>query len=132
MNPDYDQLIDALFAQLGMAAVHSDDGIYSLDVDGRLQIMIGLHQETWLLLFWRAERLLTPSTNLFGQTWPAHVQGELEGHSILWSQQRLAGMTVLELQRWLEQFIEDAAARLDASHADAKLAPYSWQGAGLV
>jgi hypothetical protein len=113
MSRHYHLLIAELFAKLGLTAIPSEDNSYSLEVDERFQVMIGLYEEQWLLLFCLLDQTLPPSANLFGEVWPAHIQGTLEGQSAVWSKQALSDLTVTELFLWLERFIDDIAQRLD-------------------
>lgn len=120
-HPTYRELVEGLFDRLGIAAHPSEEGIYTLLVDGRLQVMIGCYQEQWLQLYCELGVHLPPSDNLFGAQWPAHVQGSLDGQAVLWSQHALALLDQGELEAWLERFIDDAESRLAPPEAHAPL-----------
>ncbi|RAX13552.1 CesT family type III secretion system chaperone [Photorhabdus bodei] len=112
MTHDYHQLIEALFSKLGVPEPPTDDGIYTLEVDGRFQVLIVCYHDNWLQLFCELGPEVSHANNLFGQHWPAHVQGDLDGQAILWSQRPLVEVDVTELQAWLERFIDDIEQRL--------------------
>ncbi|RSM27010.1 Tir chaperone family protein [Aeromonas salmonicida] len=115
----YHTLVRGLLSRLGITIQPSDEGVYALLVDGRLQVMIGCYQEQWLQLFCELGPCISPSDNLFGAQWPAHVQGSLDGQAILWSQCPLAQLDQGELEAWLERFIDDAETRLAPSDTQA-------------
>ncbi|MGH1407988.1 MAG: CesT family type III secretion system chaperone [Aeromonas sp.] len=108
----YHALVRGLLSRLGITTQPSDEGVYALIVDGRLQVMICCYQEQWLQLFCELGPHIAPSDNLFGAQWPAHVQGTLDGLAILWSQSPLAVLDQASLEAWLERFIDDAESRL--------------------
>ncbi|MCT8345980.1 CesT family type III secretion system chaperone [Photorhabdus temperata] len=112
MTHDYHQLIETLFSKLDLPASPTDDDIYTLEVNGRFQVLIGCYHDDWLQLFCELGSEVSRSNNLFGQHWPAHVQGDLDGQAILWSQRPLSEVDVVELQAWLERFIDDIEQRL--------------------
>lgn len=115
----YHTLVRGLLSRLGITTQPSDEGVYALLVDGRLQVMICCYQEQWLQLFCELGPHIAPSDNLFGSQWPAHVQGTLDGQAILWSQYPLAHLDQRELEAWLERFIDDAESRLAPSDTQA-------------
>lgn len=114
----YRELIERLFERLGVAANPSEEGVYTLEVDGHFQVMIGCYQEQWLQLFCELGPGIPANDNLFGTHWPAHVQGKLDGQAILWSQHPIAGMDRTALEAWLERFIDDAEQRLKPTPGD--------------
>lgn len=114
MNKQYQQLLEELFSQYGMILSPSEDDIYSIDIDNLFQVIIGLHQDRWIQLFCQLDVLLAQSNNLFGHTWPAHVQGQIDNKSIIWSQQPLEGLNVQEMQSWLTVFIEEIELKRQA------------------
>ncbi|WP_445375394.1 CesT family type III secretion system chaperone [Photorhabdus tasmaniensis] len=126
MTHDYHQLVETLFSKLSLPVSPTDDGIYTLEVNGRFQVLIGCHHDNWLQLFCELGSEVSCSNNLFGQHWPAHVQGNLDGQAILWSQRPLPEVDVVELQAWLERFIDDIEQRLaPATHQPKDLPPPS-------
>jgi hypothetical protein len=108
----YHELLSGFFEHLGLAAISSEEGVYTLEVNGQFQVLIGCHQEEWLQLCCELGPHAPQSDNLFGAQWPAHIQGNLDGQSILWSQQPLQGIDRSSLEAWLERFIDDVEQRL--------------------
>ncbi len=108
----YHELLSGLFEHLGLTAISSEEGVYTLEVNGQFQVLIGCYQEEWLQLYCELGPQASQSDNLFGAHWPAHVQGNLDGQSILWSQQPLQGIDRNALEAWLERFIDDVEQRL--------------------
>lgn len=115
MNKQYQQLLRELFSQFEMDLQPSEDDIYAIDVDNKFQIMVGLHEDLWIQLFCQLDILLPPSKNLFGQTWPAHIQGQLDDKSIIWSQQPLEGLGLQDMQAWLKRFIDEIEHSLNVN-----------------
>ncbi len=134
MSPlTYHELVEGLLSRLGVSASPNEDDVYTLEVDGRLQVLIGCYQEQWLQLYCELGPDIAQSDNLFGAQWPAHVQGTLDGQAILWSQQCLSNLDQSSLESWLERFIDDAELRMQSSNAKVAIPPeLPGAGSGLL
>ncbi|AJK18593.1 type III secretion system chaperone SycT [Yersinia pseudotuberculosis] len=111
MQTTFTELMQQLFLKLGLNHQVNENDVYTFEVDGHIQVLIACYHQQWVQLFSELGADLPTNDNLFGEHWPAHVQGRLDGKPILWSQQSLVGLDIDEMQAWLERFIDDIEQR---------------------
>ncbi|WP_338011988.1 CesT family type III secretion system chaperone [Yersinia pestis] len=101
MQTTFTELMQQLFLKLGLNHQVNENDVYTFtfEVDGHIQVLIACYHQQWVQLFSELGADLPTNDNLFGEHWPAHVQGRLDGKPILWSQQSLVGLNELPMHR---------------------------------
>ncbi|WBA82328.1 CesT family type III secretion system chaperone [Endozoicomonas sp. GU-1] len=117
MNAQFEYLVKQVLLAIGLELEPTPEGLYIMEVDGKLDIYLSCHEEKWVLLYCELgevndESKILAATNLFGKEWPAHIIGQYEEKIIFWSQHCLDSLTPVELKSWLERFIQDAEGQL--------------------